>query len=117
MAGAHEELVIYRAAEQRCERITLGGVWLGIADDIQSETSDQSFTLAPRDVLLLYTDGLIEARNASHEEFGLERVERILRANASAAVDVIRDQLVAAVLSWTPVQQDDVTLIVARRST
>lgn len=116
MAGAHEDLLLYRAAEGRCERLNPQGVWLGIADDIQDTTHDQGFRLDPGDVLLLYTDGLIEARSATHEEFGIERVEAILQANARSPVDVIRQQLVAAVLSWTPVQQDDVTLIVARRT-
>jgi phosphoserine phosphatase RsbU/P len=115
MAGAHEDLLVYRAAEHRCERIRPDGVWLGIADDIQDATLDRSFRLHPGDVLLLYTDGLIEARSASLEEFGIERVEAILLASARSPVDVIRDQLVSAALDWTPVQQDDVTLIVARR--
>jgi sigma-B regulation protein RsbU (phosphoserine phosphatase) len=116
LAGAHEDLLIYRAASGSCERLVPEGVWLGIADDIEAATHDQRFDLAPGDVLLLYTDGLIEARNASLEEFGIERVENILRARARSPVDTIREQLVAAVREWTPVQQDDVTLIVARRS-
>jgi phosphoserine phosphatase RsbU/P len=115
MAGAHEDIVIYRADEGRCERIGLAGVWLGIVEDIENYTRDQDFTLGPSDVLLLYTDGLIEARSASGEEFGIERVEAILRAHAQASMEVIHQQLLAAVLAWTPLQQDDVTLIVARR--
>lgn len=115
LAGAHDDIVIYRAAQGGCERITPGGVWLGIVEDIASFTWDQHFTLGPRDVLLLYTDGLIEARNASGEEFGIERVEAILNAHAQASMATIHQQLLAAVLAWTPIQQDDVTLIVARR--
>lgn len=115
LAGAHEELLIYRAASGSCERLVPEGVWLGIAEDIESATHDQRFELAPGDVLLLYTDGLIEARSASQEEFGIERIEHLLRTNARAPVDVIQEQLVSAVRDWTPVQQDDVTLIIARR--
>jgi sigma-B regulation protein RsbU (phosphoserine phosphatase) len=114
MAGAHEEVIIYRAAERRCERVVPGGVWIGIADSIEAETRDQPFALAPGDVLVLYTDGLIEARSATNEEFGVDRVEQVVRASANSPVAVIYDNLLAAVRSWTPVQQDDVTLIVAR---
>jgi hypothetical protein len=116
LAGAHDEIVIYRAATDRCERLSPQGVWLGIADDIEEYTSDQQFSLAPGDVLLLYTDGLIEARSANGEEFGLERVEQILRASARTGVAAIQEHLLAAVRAWTPVQQDDVTLIVARQT-
>lgn len=115
LAGAHEDLVIYRAQSGCCERVALGGLWLGIVEDIEEHTHDQSFSLERGDLLLLYTDGLLEARSANGEEFGIERIEHILRSNASASVAAIQEQLLAAVLAWTPVQQDDVTLIVARR--
>jgi DNA-binding LacI/PurR family transcriptional regulator/serine phosphatase RsbU (regulator of sigma subunit) len=117
MAGMHEEVVVYRAARGQCERIAQSGVWIGIAEDIEAETRDDHFTLDRGDVLLLYTDGLIEAHNAEGEEFGIDRAEEILRASAHASVHVIQDNLLAAVRAWTPVQQDDVTLMVARRTT
>jgi len=116
LAGAHDEIVIYRAGSGRCERVSPEGVWLGIADDIEEYTPDQHFRLERGDLLLLYTDGLIEARSADGEEFGLERVEQILRASAQAGVAEIQGHLLAAVRAWTPVQQDDVTLIVARQT-
>jgi serine phosphatase RsbU (regulator of sigma subunit) len=116
MAGMHEEVVIYRAAQDRCERIAQSGVWIGITEDIQAETRDDQFLLDRGDVLLLYTDGLIEAHNANGEEFGIERVEQILRASARSSVELIQESLLAAVHAWTPVQQDDVTLMVARRT-
>jgi len=115
MAGAHEDLIVYRAAERRCERISQHGIWIGIADDIQAETQDESFTLLPGDVLVLYTDGLIEARNAMNEEFGVERIEQLVSGRASAPVREIYESLLAAVRAWTPVQQDDITMIVLRR--
>jgi sigma-B regulation protein RsbU (phosphoserine phosphatase) len=116
LAGAHEDPIIYRVAQERCERIPLHGVWIGIAEDIEADTYDEGVTLERGDILLLYTDGLIEARNATNEEFGIDRVEQVLRSSARSAVSVIYDNLLAAVRSWTPVQQDDVTLIVARRA-
>jgi serine phosphatase RsbU (regulator of sigma subunit) len=116
MAGAHDEIVIYRAASGSCERVSPEGVWLGIADDIEEYTPDQHFRLERGDLLLLYTDGLIEARSADGEEFGLERVEQILRGSAQSAVAEIQGHLLAAARAWTPVQQDDVTLIVARQA-
>lgn len=115
MAGAHEDIIVYRAAEQRCERITQSGVWIGIADDIEAETHDDSFELGQGDVLVLYTDGLIEARSATNEEFGIERVEQVLCASAGAPVSVMYENLITAVHAWTPVQQDDLTLLIVRR--
>jgi hypothetical protein len=41
----------------------------------------------------------------------------IVRRNANSAVTVVYAKLLAAVKAWTPVQQDDVTLLVMRRPT
>ncbi len=114
-AGAHEEVLIYRAAGRRCEVLPTQGVWIGIGEDISAETPDQTSWLHPGDVMVLYTDGLIEARSANGEEFGLERVQDIVVAAAEEPVGDIYERLLAAVRAWTPVQQDDVTLVVARR--
>lgn len=116
MAGAHEDVVVYRAAQGRCDRVPTDGVWLGIAEDIEALTHDSGFRLELGDVLLLYTDGVIEARSANGEEFGIARVEEILRANAHSGVERMLEQLLASVSAWTPVQQDDVTVILARRT-
>lgn len=115
VAGAHEDLLVYRARERRCELVPTTGVWIGILAHIEAQTSDQSLTLEPGDILLLYTDGLIEARSAAGEELGIQRVMQIMTAHATAPVQAIYDKLLAAVTAWTPVQQDDVTLVVMRR--
>ena len=115
MAGAHEEVLIYRARERRCELLPTAGVWIGILPRIEQETVDRALRLEPGDILLLYTDGLIEARSAGGEALGIERVIQIVSANAAAPVQSMYDSLLAAVTAWTPVQQDDVTLVVMRR--
>ena len=55
-------------------------------------------------------------RNAMHEEFGVERVGQLVSGRAGAPVRDIYDSLLAAVRAWTPVQQDDITMIVLRRA-
>jgi hypothetical protein len=54
----------------------------------------------------------IEART---EAGCLGRVEKILCASSALAVAAIHEGLLTAVRSWTPLQQDDVTLLIARR--
>jgi len=114
-AGAHDDLIVYRSERARCERYGASGIWLGILADVTECTQDASFHLAVGDILLLYTDGLTEARNANGEMFGIERVEELLQAHSRAPASEIQQRLLNAVRAWAPVQQDDVTLIVARR--
>jgi len=66
-AGAHTDLLIYRAATRSVERIATDGLWVGITDDIAPVTSDQTVTLSRGDVALFHTDGVTESRNAAGE--------------------------------------------------
>jgi phosphoserine phosphatase RsbU/P len=114
-AGAHEQLVIYRAAEGRCELLDTPGLWAGIQKrPARDATPDGSFWLAPGDVLLLYTDGLIEARSQSAGSFGLERVCESLCEMALRPVSDILDHVLARVDAWTTRRRDDLTLVVLR---
>jgi serine phosphatase RsbU (regulator of sigma subunit) len=71
--------------------------------------------LEPGDVLLLYTDGVVEARNARKEQYGVQRLARELEAVHDEPVESIRDHLLGAVQQWMDAQRDDITLVVARQ--
>jgi phosphoserine phosphatase RsbU/P len=114
-AGAHEELVIYRAARRECEVIETPGLWAGISkftpiDSIPSGT----FRLEPGDVLLLYTDGLTESRNQKAGLFGVERVCGCLLEVAELPTDAILEYMLERVDAWTTRRRDDLTLVVLR---
>ena len=68
------EMLLYRRARQKVEVIATSGTWVGATEDISEGLGDQELCLEPGDVLLLYTDGVIEAQNTEGEQFGLERL-------------------------------------------
>ncbi|MBN1425789.1 SpoIIE family protein phosphatase [Candidatus Fermentibacteria bacterium] len=72
--------------------------------------------LRPGEVLVLATDGIIEA-SAGDEEFGLERVCRVVQAHQHASAVEIRDHIHAEVLRFAVDQQqrDDMTAVVVKR--
>jgi sigma-B regulation protein RsbU (phosphoserine phosphatase) len=114
-AGAHEDLVLYRARTGICEHVPTPGLWLGIlATPAPEAVSHGSCRLEPGDVLILYTDGLIEARNAELGQFGIERLCKSLESVARAPVAEIRDYILAELGAWTTRQRDDLTLVVLR---
>ena len=113
-AGAHEEILVYRAAEGRCEAVATPGPWVGARPSIAAQVTVHQLTLAEGDVLVLYTDGLTEARDGDRRQFGLERVEaEILRARGRP-VEAIREAILEALHAFSPVLADDVALLVAR---
>jgi serine phosphatase RsbU (regulator of sigma subunit) len=113
-AGAHEEILLWRTGGTGCERISTRGAWLGAIPDIAAVTDDQSVQLGPGDLMVLYTDGVIEARNRKGEQFGLERLESVIERHRTLPAETIRLKIMRRLRLWTAEQQDDVTLIVVR---
>jgi sigma-B regulation protein RsbU (phosphoserine phosphatase) len=114
-AGAHEEIVIWREAEQRCERIPTPGPWLGTMTSIAALAVNTSLRLAPGDLMVLYTDGVTEAMDASRAQYGLGRLCAEVERLHAAPVAELRDHIVDSVMSWQARQRDDLTLVVIRR--
>jgi len=113
-AGAHEEMIVWRKATQKVELVRTPGTWLGGAPDIAASTVDSDLRLEPGDLLVLYTDGIIEPRNDAGEEFGLERLCDAVAKRATLPCDKIRDELFQLVQDFAPTQDDDRTLMVLR---
>jgi sigma-B regulation protein RsbU (phosphoserine phosphatase) len=89
------------------------GPALGIVAGARWRDVDQRF--APGDVLVLYTDGVVEARDVAKQFFGIDRLIEAVRRPADSAAG-IRENVLNALACHTgsmPVD-DDVTLVVAR---
>src|SRR5579864_3898804 len=74
--------------------------------------ASKTHTLHPKDRLLLYTDGIIEAANASGEFFGPERLSTLLRETATSTAHQAADRIIHAVRGWASSQDDDLTVLV-----
>jgi serine phosphatase RsbU (regulator of sigma subunit) len=75
--------------------------------------SSQRVAYSPRDVFLMLTDGISEVPNASDEEFGLDRLEALLRNNAGQSLPQLWE-LIMGEVNRHGVQQDDQTLLLLR---
>jgi sigma-B regulation protein RsbU (phosphoserine phosphatase) len=112
-AGAHEEILVYRAKVGTCEVVDTPGTWVGGRRDIRPGTKESTLDLAPGDIFLLHTDGATEIRNAAGEPFGLDRLKAELeKVHADDPAEIV-DHLVVRVGSWGNAE-DDVTFMVGR---
>ena len=114
-AGAHEDMIVYRKREKRCEILRTNGMWLGALPAIAQMTTDSEFQLGAGDVLVLYSDGIIESLNAEHEMYGSERIVAKLVDVADQPVASICAAILDDVLAHTSVQDDDRTIVVLRQ--
>jgi phosphoserine phosphatase RsbU/P len=75
-------------------------------------------TLAQGDSVLLYTDGLTEARNPAGQEYGLPRIRALAARHTGKAPDGLISECLADLASFGQglKQTDDLTLLVVRRA-
>jgi len=74
--------------------------------------------MEPGDVLLLYTDGIVEAHDQRGREFGLDRVRRILLDYRKRSARETTEKLLSAVRAFSAGRpaEDDRTVVVIRRT-
>ncbi len=111
--AGHDYPILMRS-DGAMQSLSEGGLILGVGPSIRYEQA--VIRLEPEDVLLLYTDGAREARNAADEEFGEKRLEAALhQARMLPTHEVVR-HLEQAVIEFTGREdfEDDFTLLVAR---
>jgi len=91
-----------------------GGMVLGVLEDYSYEQG--VLLVAPDSLLIGYSDGLVEPENVYGEEFGIARLREAAIRLQSAKPLMVAESLMAAAEEWagTPVQADDMTIIVTR---
>jgi PAS domain S-box-containing protein len=113
-AGAHEEVIIYRAASGEIKRIPSPGTWLGILAEVSAKNPETHEQLQPGDVLVLHTDGVTEARSPTNEQFGVSRLAALVTEHHALPVSEMPERILSDVSRWATTQEDDMSLVVAR---
>jgi sigma-B regulation protein RsbU (phosphoserine phosphatase) len=74
-------------------------------------------SVEPGDILVLYTDGVIEVMNPSGEMFGTERLEEVIRSRAADRAATLVEAVVDATRAFAgrAGYEDDFTLVILRR--
>ncbi|WP_429885085.1 SpoIIE family protein phosphatase [Geoalkalibacter halelectricus] len=112
--AGHNPPLIWRHGHRSCEELDAEGLILGVKKEVKF--FEEKGQLAPGDVLLLYTDGIIEAENDLGEFFGTERLCTLLHEYHELEPDAILNQILDQVRLFTGTQNfsDDVSMIVMR---
>ncbi|MCS7313873.1 MAG: PP2C family protein-serine/threonine phosphatase [Bryobacterales bacterium] len=115
-AGHVPPLIVRRKPDgaRAVEVLEDGGPLLGVLKEARYRQG--SVRLAPGDLLVIYSDGVVEAQDASGNDFGRERLQATILANAERSCAEIRDAILRSVEAFMgrSEAQDDLTLAVAR---
>ncbi len=117
--AGHEPPILYRAKSNEIEIIEPPGMAAGIDEGevFTRSVRDYRIQMEPDDVLILYTDGLIEATNTEGDEFGLDRFIDEVKEASQNPVEEIVDSLENAVYRFSggAARSDDITLIAVKK--
>jgi sigma-B regulation protein RsbU (phosphoserine phosphatase) len=94
--------------------LDIGGIPLGLFPDSRYEETD--LQLQPGDVLVFYSDGVVEMRNDSGDEFGLKRLAETIRMNHEKSPEEMVKAVSAALADFIGRVRpnDDRTMIVVK---
>lgn len=97
-----------------CKPIHAEGVPLGLLEN--TDYQESVLTLEPGDLLALYSDGVGEATNPEHEEYGSRRLENLLREHAHRPVNDIVEIIFSELARYEAgrPRRDDQTLLLFR---
>lgn len=108
--GGHPLPLIVRAGG-RVENAGRPGTLLGMFPD--PDLTDHATQLRPGDALVIYTDGVTEARDSEGRVFGEEQLRELLASSAGQSAGTIADRILDAVLEYgAGAPRDDIALVV-----
>ena len=113
-SGGHNPPLLVRPGSSETLLLEEGGPIMGILKE--SQFRDTLITLAPGDILTLFTDGVTEQENESGEEFSTGRLQAVVRRQeAESAAALVADITTAvAKFAGTRPQVDDLTVVVVK---
>lgn len=118
ITGQHEEVLLLRAdgTLQQLDTMDLG-MTVGLVDDISDFLAPLTIELQVGDGVVLYTDGIPEAKNPEGEFYGLDRLCQVVQSHWQASAEDVLNATLANFRGFIADCQvrDDITLLVLKR--
>lgn len=110
--GGHNPPILYRP-NGTIEYLTEGGIALGMFPN--STYEERSIPLNKGEVIVFYTDGTTEAMNEKREEFGVKRLEEIIRNHSSLPARDLQTKIIDRINEFSGGKRsDDLTMMVIK---
>jgi sigma-B regulation protein RsbU (phosphoserine phosphatase) len=112
--AGHDPALLYSPDKNHFEKLEGQGLPLGVEESWQYQ--DYTRTVRSGQILILTTDGVMEAHNKENEMFGRDRLMEIIRQYANLGAEGIRLAVIDAVSAFRGEahQEDDITLVVLK---
>jgi len=116
--AGHCPVLYFRASEGKAEYLTDKGTALGMVKGKEYCNFVEAYSVgyAAGDFMVLYTDGITEAKNDKGEEFGLDRLRETMRNLASLGPKEMQEHLINTLYAYTGTEEidDDYTTMIVK---
>lgn len=114
-SAGHNPSLLFDSSEFLVKKITASGMFLGTFQNLDYE--EKKINLDKGDIFFMYTDGLVEAMNASREQYGYDRLMSKLMMFSSCSCDKIIDEIMSDVKDFTEGKsfEDDITILAIKK--
>jgi len=111
-AGHNPPYFLWGRMENTAKKLTSHGMALGVME--QTDYASETLRMEPGDALVIYTDGITEARDASGQMYGEERMLEVAQGAQGCSAGVIQEALMDDVHRFVgdAPRADDITLVV-----
>jgi serine phosphatase RsbU (regulator of sigma subunit) len=112
--AGHNTPLLWKDKTKQIVTLDADGLIFGVKSDISFEQKETD--LEPGDVLLLYTDGIIEAENKTGTLFGIERLGKLLEEGNHLEPQELIDRIMTQGRIFTGMRHfnDDITLVIMK---
>jgi sigma-B regulation protein RsbU (phosphoserine phosphatase) len=112
--AAHHPLLIYRASTQSFETLDTEGIPIGL--EKKTRYSRIHTVLHPHDIVVLYTDGIIEAMDDRGNQYSLESLEKVIAAHPGESPERIKQAIIEDMNAFVgkAKQHDDQTFLLVK---
>ena len=113
-SAGHNPLVIYKKENDTIELYGTKGVAIGFIEDYNYK--ENSFEIKNGDIIVFYTDGIVECENKNRELFGTERLLDVVYKNKTLSAKQLKEKILEAIKNFREnyEQTDDITFVILK---
>jgi serine phosphatase RsbU (regulator of sigma subunit) len=115
ISAGHNPAYLFRSATGKIEELVSGAYFLGMFDFASYQS--RTLHLDKGDILVVYSDGLIDAENPKEEAFGEARVLEIIQRESPSGSHAVEQGFLKAIEDFTQgmPQTDDITFVIVEK--
>lgn len=113
-SAGHNPFIFYKKDEEKISLCGTKGAAIGFIKDYSYK--ENSIILNDGDIVIFYTDGVVESENVNHELYGIERLKKIVMKNKDLEPNGLKEKILESIFEFSGEHEqiDDITFVILK---